>query len=143
LESRTESPSYWISSLGVYDGIAHFNDGDIAAIRILEKLEPGDHIYEGLHCQNVSRKRRSAYRMSEDQLKRRKIIRHSRKQKQDRNIDKEGSTYEVGEFNSCYSGYVHYNRGGYSHLKMCQYFVFHTIFNIFSVFDFSARPVCS
>ena len=53
---------------------------------------------KGLQTQHLSRKYRYVYRMSEPQLKRRKIIRHSRKKKQDKNIDKEGPTYEAGGF---------------------------------------------
>lgn len=89
-----------VLSLGVYDAIAHFNDGAIASIQILESMnmEPGKYMRKSLHCQNFTRKRRSAYRMSEHQLKRRKVIRHLRKKKQDKNIDKEGSTYEAGGF---------------------------------------------
>ena len=87
-------------SLGVYDAIAHFNDGAIAAINILEhlNLKPGTFMQKALQTQNLLRKRRYVYRMSEPQLKRRKVIRHSRKKKQDKNIDKEGPTYEAGGF---------------------------------------------
>ena len=52
----------------------------------------------GLELLNVTRKRRAEYRMSKPQLKRRKIIRHLRKSNQDKNLDKEGPTYEAGGF---------------------------------------------
>ena len=89
-----------ILSLGVYDAIAHFNDGAIAAYNILKAvgIEPGDHMINGLHLQNTARKRLSAYRMSKKQLKRRKIIRNMRKRTTDKNIEKEGTTYEAGGF---------------------------------------------
>ena len=61
-------------------------------------MEPGDHLMKGSQIQNESRKVHAAYWMSEPQLKRRKIIRHCKKKKQDKNLDKERSTYEAGGF---------------------------------------------
>ena len=90
-----------ILSLGVYDSIAHFNDGATESLEILKdmNMEPGDHMMKGLQIQNESRKiHTAAYRMFEPQLKRRKIIRHCRKKKQDKNLDKKVPTYEAGEF---------------------------------------------
>ena len=89
-----------ILSLGVYDAIAHFNDGAIAAYNILKSvgIAPGDHMIKGLLLQNVVRKRLSAYRMSKRQLTRRKIIRNMRKRTTDKNIEQEGTTYEPGGF---------------------------------------------
>ena len=77
-----------ILSLGVYDVIAHFNDGAIASLEILKdmNMEPSDHMMKGLQIQNESRKIHAAHWMCEPQLKRRKIIRHFRKKKQDKNI---------------------------------------------------------
>ena len=87
-------------SLGVYDAIAHFNDGAIAAYKILKSvgIKPGKHMVSGLQLQNTVRKRLSAFRMSQNQLKRRKIIRSTRKKKSDKNIEQEGTTYEAGGF---------------------------------------------
>ena len=72
-----------ILTLGVYDAIAHFNDGAIASLEILEdmNLEPGDHMMKTLQIRNESRKIHAAYWMPEPQLKRRNIIRHCRKEK--------------------------------------------------------------
>ena len=91
-------------SLGVYDAIANFNDGAIAAYHILKQvgIEPGLHMVHGLNIHNIVRKKRSSYRMTERQLKRRKIIRNLRKKTSDKrnieNIEKEGVTYEYGGF---------------------------------------------
>ena len=89
-----------ILSLGVYDVIAHFNDSAIASLEILKdmNMEPSGHMTKGLQIQNESRKIHAAYWMCEPQLKRRKIIRHFRKKKQYKNINKEGQTYEVRGF---------------------------------------------
>ena len=56
--------------MGVYDAIAHFNDGAIASSDILKdmNMEPDDHMMKGLQIQNESRKVHLAYRMSEPQL---------------------------------------------------------------------------
>ena len=80
-----------ILSLAVYNAIAHFNDGAAAFLEILKdmNMKPGDHMMKGLQIQVESRKIYAAYRMSEPQLKRRKIIRHCRKKKQDKKLDKE------------------------------------------------------
>ena len=102
MESHTKGKPCWnrYLSLGVYDAIAHFNDGAIASYKVLKGLnmDPGKHMIAGLELLNVTRKRRAEYRMSKPQLKRRKIIRHLRKSNQDKNLDKEGPTYEAGGF---------------------------------------------
>ena len=69
-----------ILSLGAYNAITQFNDGTIASLEILKdmNIEPGDLMMKSLQIQNESRKIHAAYRMSEPQLKRRKIIRHCR-----------------------------------------------------------------
>ena len=87
-------------ALGVYDAIAHFNIGAKASLDIFHEmnLEAGVFMSKGLHGMNVSRKRMSAYRMSSPQKKRRKVIRHLRKKGQDKDIEKEGTTYEAGGF---------------------------------------------
>lgn len=87
-------------SFAVYDAIAHFNEGGIAAYNIFTKMnmDPGKYTVRGLNLQDIVRKRRSAYRMSSPQKKRRKVIRHLRKAKQDKQIEQEGKTYEYGGF---------------------------------------------
>ena len=51
-------------------------------------------------CQtvNMRRKRSSIYRMTDRQKKRRKILRHAKKKKENQNIDKEGPSYEPEGF---------------------------------------------
>ena len=61
-------------------------------------MESGDHMMKGLQIQNESSKIHAAYRISEPQLKRRKIIRHCRKKKTEKNLDNEGPTYGAGGF---------------------------------------------
>ena len=72
-----------------------WNDGAIASSEIFKdmNMEPGDHMMKGLQIQNESRKIHAAYRISEQRLKRRENIRHCRKKKQDKNLDKKGPTY--------------------------------------------------
>ena len=89
-----------IVSLGIYDAIAHFNDGTTASLENSKEMnmEPGDHMMKGLRIQDEPRKVHASYWMYEPQLKRRKIIRHCRKKKQNKNLDKEGPTYKAGGF---------------------------------------------
>ena len=89
-----------ILSLSVYDAIAHFNDGTIASLENLNHMnvELRDHMMRDFQIQTESRKIHAAYRMSEPKFKRRKTIRHCRNKKQDKNLNKEATTYEVGEF---------------------------------------------
>ena len=86
-------------SLGVYDAIAYFNYDMKATLDVFEMLniEPG--IYTMQICDNLSkeRKRNALYKIS-DKYKRRKPIRHLSKQKQNKNIEVEGTSYEAGSF---------------------------------------------
>ena len=77
--------------LGLYDSIAHFNDGSIASSEIFKTWK---------WCQVTTwwYKIRAAYRTSELQLKRRKIIRHCRKKKHYKNLDKEEPNHQAGGF---------------------------------------------
>ena len=65
-----------ILSLAVYDAIAHFNEGGIAAYNIFHEMnmETGKYTVKGLNLQNIVRKRRSAYRMSSLQKKGEKLL---------------------------------------------------------------------
>ena len=85
-------------TLGVYDAIASFNIGAKASLDILSEMnvEAGVFMSRAANQFNLSRKRMSSYRMSEAQKKRRKVIRHSRKKGQDKDLDVEGTTYEPG-----------------------------------------------
>ena len=89
-----------ILSVGVYDAIAHFNYGEKATLDIYRLLNIKPGVYTSQACEKVnkSRKRRSVYRMSDKQKKRRKIIQHLKKKHQDKNIEDEGLSYEAGGF---------------------------------------------
>ena len=80
--------------------IAHFHDGATESLEILRdmNMEPGDIMINSLQIQDESRKTHVEYRLSELQLTKRKIIRHCREKKQEKNLDKEGRTYEAGGF---------------------------------------------
>jgi hypothetical protein len=64
----------------------------------LLKVIPGFYMEKSCMSINASRKRSSTYRMSEPQKKRRTILRHSKRKTQDKNIEKEGTTYQYGSF---------------------------------------------
>ena len=89
-----------ILTFGVYDAIAHFNYGAKASLDILKLLnvEPGIYMTQMADLVNKERKQSSSYRMSDPVKKRRKVIRHRRKKKQDTNIEAEGTSYEAGGF---------------------------------------------
>ena len=87
-------------SLGVYDAIAYFNYGMKATLDVFKMLniEPG--IYTMQICDNLNkeRKRNALYKISDKYKKRRKPIRHLSKQKQGKNIEVGGTSYEAGSF---------------------------------------------
>ena len=68
-------------SVGVYDAIADFNNGEKAALDIMDllKIDPGYCMTKSCRSVNMRRKRSSIYRMSEPQKKGRKVLRHSKK----------------------------------------------------------------
>ena len=74
-----------VLSLAVYDAIEHFNYGEKASLDVLSELnvEPGL-FTKTCNTYNRRKKRHSVYRMSEQQKKRRKVIRHMNKQRQDK-----------------------------------------------------------
>ena len=61
-------------------------------------IEPG--IYTMQICDNLNkeRKRSALYKISDKYKKKRKPIRHLSKQKQDKNIEVEGTSYKAGSF---------------------------------------------
>ena len=86
--------------IGVYDAVANFNDGRSASIDILKQmgLEPG--INCELACKSINEKRINNSLMKSTDISkiRRKVIRGRKKQKDDKNVEKEGKTYEAGGF---------------------------------------------
>ena len=87
-------------SLGVYDAIAHFNYDMKATLHIFKMLniEPGIYTMQICDYLNKERKRNSLYKISDRYKKRQKLIRHLSKQKQDKNIEVEGSSYGAVSF---------------------------------------------
>ena len=69
-----------VLSVGVYDPIIHFNNGEKAALDIMEllKVDPGYYMTKSCRSVNMCRKRLSIYRMSEPQKKCQKVLRHSK-----------------------------------------------------------------
>ena len=67
-----------ILSAGVYDAIAHFNNGEKDIIELL-KIDPGDYMTKCCRSVSTRRKRSSIYSISELQKKRRKVLSHSKK----------------------------------------------------------------
>ena len=61
-------------------------------------IPPGDFLMRACQSINVERKTMSAYKMSQTQRKRRKVLRHNKKKKQVKHIDLEGPSYEAGGF---------------------------------------------
>ena len=63
--------------------VVRFTDGATASLEILKNMnmEPVDHMMKGLQIRNETRKIHAADRISEPQLKRRKVIRQFRKKK--------------------------------------------------------------
>ena len=90
---------------GVYDAVSHFNYGQRAApgtIRLLN-IDPG--IYMTKSCGNINKKRKDQciYKTLSPQKKRRKILRHSSKKRNDKVVEQEGTSYEAGGFrNICF-----------------------------------------
>ena len=86
--------------LGVYDAIAYFNYGMKSTLDVFKMLnrEPG--IFTMQICDNLDKERKGSalYKISDKYKKRRKPIRRSSKQKQDNNIEDEGTSYEAGSF---------------------------------------------
>ena len=73
-----------VLSVGIYDVIAYINNGEKAALDIMEllKIDPGYYMTMCGRSVNMRRKCSSIYRMSGLQKKRRKVLRHSKKQQQ-------------------------------------------------------------
>ena len=89
-----------VLSVGLYDAIVLFKIGEKAALDIMEllKIDPGYYMTKCSRSGNERRKHLSIYRMSEPQKKRRKVLCHSKKQQQDKNIETEGTQTKRGAF---------------------------------------------
>ena len=69
-----------VSSVGVYDITAHFNNGEKSALAAMEllKIDPGYHMTKCCRSVNIRLKRSSIYRMQEPEKKCRKVLYHSK-----------------------------------------------------------------
>ena len=87
-------------SLGFYDANAHFNHGTKATLDVFELLNVDAGSYTTQLCDTLNKvhKRSSAYKTCEQCKKRRKVIRHLKKKKQDKNVENEDTSYEAGGF---------------------------------------------
>ena len=84
--------------VGLYDAVAHFNIGRKASVLVYEKLGiiPGHFTIEGCHNMNKRRLLAASNQSYVNVKKRRKLLRGKRKKRDDKNIEKEGSTYGYG-----------------------------------------------
>ena len=85
---------------GIYDAAAHFNIGAKANILLFEKLGMIPGKYTLLGCSNLNKKRlyHSDYKTKEPNKKRRKILRGTKKSKDNKLEQNEGTLYEAGAF---------------------------------------------
>jgi len=84
----------------VYDAIGHFNYGQKAALDTMKLLNitPGFYMMKSCGSVNRKRKRLSVYKGTSLVKKRRKILRHSKKKRNDKIVEAEGTSYEAGGF---------------------------------------------
>ena len=77
---------------GVYDAVSHFNYGQRAALGTIRLLNIDPGIYMTKSCGNINKKRKdqSIYKTLSPQKKRRKILRHSSKKRNDKVVEQEG-----------------------------------------------------
>ena len=89
-----------IFEVGVYDAVAHFNEGSIATCLVLEKLGLQKGFFTEKICKELDRSRIYVAEYQEKELTKisRKKLRSKRKSKHEKDIDKEGESYGAGEF---------------------------------------------
>ena len=87
-------------ALATYLAVLTFNDGDISLLKLFSDLDitPGIFTGKGAGDSDNSRIKLSAKKSTEEEKKRRKVLRHQRKHFVDSLEDKEGVTYEAGAF---------------------------------------------
>ena len=85
--SKVTHVGFDVLSVGVYDAIFHFNNGEKAVLDVLElhNVDPGSYMTESCRSFNMC-------------FKRLFMLRHSKKKQQDKNIETEGTSYEMGSF---------------------------------------------
>lgn len=89
-----------VLNFGVYDAVAHFNIGQKAAANIFHELGllPGQFFEESIRKADKHRIKKAEHRNTPEVKKRRKILRGLKKKQEDKNKEKEGTTYESGAF---------------------------------------------
>ena len=97
---------------GVYDAVSHFNYGKKAALDTIRLLDIDPGIYMTKSCGSINKKRKhqSIYKTLSPQKKRRKILRHSSKKRNDKVVEQEGTSYEAGGFETfvlCLNCYIY------------------------------------
>ena len=85
---------------GVYDALSRFNYGQKAALDIIRLLDIDPGIYMIKFCGSINKKRKhhSIYKTLSPQKKRRKILRHSSKKRNDKVVEQEVTSDEAGVF---------------------------------------------
>ena len=85
-----------IFSLGVYDVIVHFNDGEIVSLEIFKDIymDSGDHMMNG-------------WQIQDEFCKIHVFTRHCRKKKTRWKLDKDGPTYKIQTFNVSWNSNGH------------------------------------
>ena len=86
--------------LSVYDSIGNFNYGTQASLDTYRLLTVDPGFYTTNFCNelHIRRKYTSGYNSMDSSKLRRKIIRNKSKPANDKNVRKEGTTYEAGGF---------------------------------------------
>ena len=86
--------------MGVMDSIAHFNDGNVATLDILEEIVLIHGYYTTIGCKNNNEERcnNSVRKSGEKYRSRRKYIRGAKKSRTDKIKKKEGNVYGAGKF---------------------------------------------
>ncbi|GBO26522.1 hypothetical protein AVEN_75277-1 [Araneus ventricosus] len=74
-------------SLGVYDAVCTFNEGNSARLQILQNLgiEPGEYTLHDLKCLDKEKLLRAKYAISQQSKERRKAKRYKRKREEEKN----------------------------------------------------------
>ena len=85
---------------GVYDAVAHFNEGSIATCLVLEKFGLQRGVFTETICKELDASRLYAaeYQQKERTKLSRKKLRSKRKSRHEKDIDKEGESYGAGKF---------------------------------------------
>ena len=95
----------------LYDAVSHFNYGQKAALDTIRLLDIDPGIYMTKSCGSINKKRKhqSIYKTL-SQKKRRKILVHSSKKRNDKVVEQEGTSYEAGGFETfvlCLNCYIY------------------------------------